>query len=207
MAGRERRFSVQQENQVCIQFLSYDLPIIFSADCSPVLFLDTLCCSDSTNDVLNFPIDPLAADGTPIDSLLGNGLSFVPVIRAAGLASTWSPLAGDGYDALTDTTAGNLGVLADGLYELGLQVTCLGETYISDIVQGSIDRKVPEVQATYPAPGGSVDSPQDIRVVFNEPLNCGRSVATFTIAGQPEAEASVSCAGSTVSIVLNAKQV
>ncbi len=110
------------------------------------------------------------------------------------------------YDAGVSVIPVDLSGHGNGLYELGIQVTCNGESFISDVTKGSIDRNLPEVLETFPAQGGAVDSSQDIRVVFDEPLNCKATVAILAV-GNLTSRISISCDGSAVRILLNDDQV
>ncbi len=157
--------------------------------------------------MLDFPINPLADDGTSVQSLLRGGYRLVPVFRPVGLSASWTPLASSGYNAAMTAIPGDLSILENGLYDFGIQVTCNGQSFISDVTKGSIDRSLPQVHKTFPMNGGSVDSSQGIQVVFDEPLDCQKSLAAYSIANQAQVDVDVLCVGSTVDILLSPSQV
>ncbi len=157
--------------------------------------------------MLSFPINKLADDGTPINTLLRGDYSILPVIRLSGSASAWASLPTSGFDGMMSVIPSDLSALDNGLYDIGLKVTCRGEAFISHVVKGSVDRNLPEVVTMTPPNGGSVSSPKGIRVTFNEPLFCVRSLATYSWADSVEQEVAVACAGSAVDILFDAAQV
>ncbi len=99
---------------------------------------------------------------------------------------------------------GDMSLLTNGLYDLGIQVTCHGETFVSDIVKGSIDRHLPEVQTTFPLDGGSLDSFDDIHVIFNEPINCYQTIVIMTLGNQTAIEVPFNCKDELVRVNLQA---
>ncbi len=166
-----------------------------------------MTCSTATNDLVLLPINPVANDGTPVDELVRQGLELVPVIKSAGPKESWVPLGTSGYDDVLAAIAAEMSALTDGDYDLGIQVSCRGDIFVSDVVKGLIDHKPPTVQTTLPADGGSISSPEDIHVVFDEPLACKYTLATFQVAGQNATELSFSCDGSIVQFVPTSSQV
>ncbi len=103
--------------------------------------------------------------------------------------------------------AANLSTYDNGLYELGLQVTCHDEVFVSDAVKGTIDRRTPSVRTTFPSHGGAVDSPQDIRAVFDEVINCQSTFASVYIGDQTRADVAITCEGTFVYIRPSPQQV
>jgi hypothetical protein len=166
------------------------------------LLMITLCSLEADG-ILSLPIDPLAEDGTPVNSLVLGDFSFVPVIKPTGLASTWTPLPPNGYKKGISVLPIDLTRSGDGSYEVGIQVTCQGQTFISDMTKSLIDRKVPEVISTFPAHGGAVDASHDIRAEFDESLDCQLTFASVAVNNEPAVDVAILCAGSTVRVLLD----
>ncbi len=166
-------------------------------------------CSSKTGGAFQFPVNPLADNETPISSLLlRDDYSFNTVIRPTGSSmASWTQVAGDGFAESMSTIVADVGILGDGTYDVGIQVTCQGETFISDVIKGSIDRKVPEVKSTFPRNGGSVDSPHDIHIIFDEPLECGLTFVTMSVSGEQAVEVQFVCKGASIQILPTATQV
>ncbi len=164
-------------------------------------------CSWATNDFLELPISSLAEDGTPISSLLLGNMSLVLVIKPVSNALHWTPLPAGGYDAALEMLTASFEQLGNGLYEIGIQMICHGETFVSDTIKGSIDRKAPEVRSTFPQSGASLESSDGISVVFDEPLDCQLSFASISMDNHVAIEVPMSCNGVAVRILLAEIQV
>jgi hypothetical protein len=158
------------------------------------------------NDVIAFPVRALTDDSTPVTSLLGGDFRLDLVLKLSSTEATWTPLITGGYDADMSTISTNLSSVDNGLYDLGIKVTCHGESFISDMTKGLIDRQLPQVVTTFPVNGASVDSSQGIQAVFDEPLNCQRTSATYSI-DQVDFDVALSCTGETVDILFDSTQV
>ena len=70
----------------------------------------------------------------------------------------------------------------DGLYQLGLRVSCTDETYVSDTVSLVIDRTAPQVlpQSVLP-PGRALTVGGAVGVSFSESVDCASSVVSASL--------------------------
>jgi hypothetical protein len=97
----------------------------------------------------------------------------------------------------------------DGRYDFGLQVTCKGTNYITDVVSIIFDRQAPKVVA------GSLNPPTpvthfgtEVSASFTEPIDCMSATITLALAdGTVLNDYSRRCSGNTMFIEFTAQQV
>jgi hypothetical protein len=160
----------------------------------------------STGNVLAVPVNPLADDSTPISVLIQGDYKIGLVIKPAGSAAGWLSATGQ-YNAASSLVPLDMSKIVYGAYDLGLQVTCQGASFVSDTIKGLVDRAAPQMQVTAPLNGGAADSAADISVTFDEAVDCKSTiagVAVGTLAAQP---ATVVCDGVKMKVIPSAAQV
>ena len=100
----------------------------------------------------------------------------------------------------------------DGQYQLGLQVSCADEMYVSDTISLSIDRAAPyALRNSVVPPGHSLTVGGDIGVSFSEPIDCSSLVmgaslddgAVFAVGSNM----SLVCSGTTLHLLFEPEQV
>jgi hypothetical protein len=159
-----------------------------------------------TGNVLAVPINPLADDLTPISSLIEGDYKISIVIKPSGSTAGWLPTAGQ-LNAANSLVPLDMSQVVYGAYDLGLQVTCQGASFISDTIKGVVDRSAPQVQTTSPLDGGAADSSQDISVEFDEPVDCKRTFAGVAVGDLPPQRTTIVCEGNKVKVIPSAAQV
>ncbi len=150
-------------------------------------------------------MNPLADDQTSLAALIQGDYKISLVVRSIGSLGGWKPLHSE-YNTAMSLIPVEIGSVPDGQYELGLEVTCYEQTFLSDTMRGSIDRSAPQVKSTTPAEGGAVDSQGTVEVLFNEPVDCSLSLATLTV-GALEQAVAIECDGAQVTVQLTDEQV
>ncbi len=156
--------------------------------------------------MLAVPVNPLAEDSTPISALIQGDYKIGLVIKPSASTAGWQATSGQ-YNTASSLVPLDMSKVVYGAYDLGLQVTCQGASFISDTIKGVVDRSAPQMQTTSPASGGAVDSATDISVTFDEPVDCKATVAGVavgTLAAQP---ATVACDGGKMKVIPSAAQV
>ena len=104
-----------------------------------------------------------------------------------------------------------MSLFSDGRYDFGLQVTCKGTNYITDVVSGIFDRQAPKVVA------GSLKPPTpvahygtEVSASFTEPIDCMSATITLALADGTvldNGDYSRRCSGNTMFIEFTAQQV
>ena len=156
--------------------------------------------------MLSVPINPLADDSTPISSLIQGDYKIALVIKPSGSTAGWLSTSGQ-YSASNSLVPLDLSKVVFGGYDLGLQVTCQGASFVSDTVKGFVDRAAPQLQSTSPPNGGAADAAAEISVTFDEPVDCKLTAAGVTVGDLPPQPATVVCEGTKVKVIPSAAQV
>ncbi len=156
--------------------------------------------------MLSVPINPLADDSTPISSLIQGDYQIALVIKPSGSTAGWLSTPGQ-YSIANSLVPLDMSKVVFGGYDLGLQVTCQGASFVSDTVKGFVDRSAPQLQSTSPLNGGAADSAADIHVTFDEPVDCELTIVGISFGNLPVQRATAVCEGSKVKVVLWPAQV
>ncbi len=156
--------------------------------------------------MLAVPVNPLADDSTPISSLIQGDYKIALVIKPSGSTFGWLLTPGQ-YNAANSLVPLDMSKVVFGGYDLGLQVTCLGASFVSDTIKGFVDRAAPQVQTTTPLNGGAADSVTEISVTFDEPVDCKLTIVGVSVGDLPPQPASFLCDGAKVKVIPSAAQV
>ncbi len=156
--------------------------------------------------MLSVPVNPLADDSTPISALIQGDYAFTLVIKPSGSTAGWMSTVGQ-YNPANSVVSLDVSSVGRGEYQLGLQVTCQGASFVSDTVKGFVDRSAPQLQSTSPLNGGVADSAAEISVTFDEPVDCELTAAGVMIGNSPPQPATVVCEGTKVKVIPSAAQV